>query len=78
MDRFAKVDEIIADVLDLDEDEIDPDMVFEADLGADELDLMVILTDVESEYGISLTDAEYKDITTVGNIYEVIVRRQGK
>ena len=78
MDRFAKVDEIIADVLDLDEDEIDPDMVFEADLGADELDLMVILTDVESEYGISLTDAEYVDITTVGEIYEVIVRRQGK
>jgi len=77
MDRFAKADEIIAEVLDMDEGDIKPDMSLVDDLGADELDIMEILMDVEGEYSISLTDAEYKSIATVNDIYKVIIGRQG-
>ncbi len=40
MDRFAKVDEIIAEVLDMDEGDIESQMSLAGDLGADELDVM--------------------------------------
>lgn len=76
-DRFAKVNEIIAEVLNMDEGDIESQMSLVDDLGADELDVMEILMDVEDEYGISLTDAEFVGIKTVGDICRVIIGRQG-
>ena len=43
MDRFAKVNEIIAEVLHMDEGDIESQMSLVDDLGADELDVMEIL-----------------------------------
>jgi len=76
-DRFAKINEIIAEVLNMDEGDIESQMSLVDDLGADELDVMEILMDVEDEYGISLTDAEFVGIKTVDDICRVIIGRQG-
>ena len=75
-DRFAKINEIIAEVLNMDEGDIESQMSLAGDLGADELDVMEILMDVEDEYHISLTDAEFVGIDTVDDIYKVIIGSQ--
>ena len=75
-DRFAKANEIIAEVLNMDEGDIESQMSLAGDLGADELDVMEILMDVEDEYHISLTDAEFVGIDTVDDIYKVIIGSQ--
>ena len=77
-DRFAKANEIIAEVLDMDEGDIESGMSLVDDLKANELDIVEILTDIESEYFISLTDAECFNIDTVDDIYKVIIGRRGK
>ena len=50
--EFEKVKEIIADVLNLDTDEIRMDTTFADDLGADSLDLYQILMGIEEEFDI--------------------------
>ena len=77
MDRFAKVNEIIAEVLCMDEGDIESQMSLAGDLGADELDVMEILMGVEDEYNVSFDDSDLAEIKTVGDICKVIIGRQG-
>lgn len=77
MDRFAKVNEIIAEVLNMDEGDIESQMSLAGDLGADELDVMEILMGVEDEYNVSFDDSDLAEIKTVDDICRVIIGRQG-
>ena len=42
------------------------------DLGADELDLVRIIVDLEDRYAISLTDEDVEKVETVGDIARLI------
>ena len=77
-DRFAKVNEIIAEVLHMDEGDIESQMSLAGDLGADELDVMEILMGVEDEYNVSFDDSDLAEIKTVDDILKAIIRRQKK
>ena len=50
--EFEKLQQIIAEVLKLDTDEILPTTTFVDDLGADSLDIFQIIMAVEEEFGI--------------------------
>ena len=65
---FEKVKQILAEHLGIDEDMIHMDSELEADLGADSLDSIEILMDVEDEYGIEIPDEVLETMVTVGDI----------
>ncbi len=70
--EFIKLKNIIADVLNVDPDEITVESTFADDLGADSLDLYQIVMGIEEEYGISVPQEKAEHVTTVGEALELI------
>jgi acyl carrier protein len=70
--EFEKLQQIIADVLSVDLDEITPETTFKDDLGADSLDVFQIIMAVEEEFGIEIPTEEAEKINTVGDAVEAI------
>ena len=70
--EFEKIQEIIASTLQLDPEEITMDKSFEDDLGADSLDRMEIVMQLEDALGIEISDEVAEQIVTVGDAVEQI------
>lgn len=70
--EFDALRKVIAAVLGMDTDEIEPEMNFASDLGADSLDLYQIFTGVESELGMAIPSEGIESITTVKEAVEFI------
>ena len=70
--EFEKLKEIIADVLNVDEDEITMDTKFVDDLGADSLDVFQIIMGIEEEFDIEIAQEEAEKIVSVGDAVEAI------
>ena len=63
--EFEKLQEIIADVLNVQKDEIRPETTFVDDLGADSLDIFQIIMGIEEEFDIEIDNEEAEKIVTV-------------
>lgn len=70
--EFEKMQQIIADVLSVDLDEITPETTFKDNLGADSLDVFQIIMAVEEEFNIEIPTEEAEKIVTVGDAVEAI------
>ena len=70
--EFEKLKEIIADVLNVNADEITEDTTFVDDLGADSLDIFQIIMGIEETYDIEIDNEEAEKIVTVGDDVEQI------
>ena len=70
--EFEKLIEIIADVLNVNADEITEDTTFVDDLGADSLDIFQIIMGIEETYDIEIDNEEAEKIVTVGDAVEQI------
>ena len=70
--EFEKLQQIIADTLDLDPATITPETRFLDDLGADSLDLFQIILEIEKEFEITIEDGDAENIVTVGDAVEEI------
>ena len=70
--EFGKLKGIIADVLNVDEDEITMDTTFVDDLGADSLDVFQIIMGIEEEFDIEIAQEEAEKIVSVGDAVEAI------
>ena len=70
--EFEKLKEIIADVLNVNADEITMDTTFVDDLGADSLDIFQIIMGIEETYDIEIDNEEAEKIVTVGDAVELI------
>ena len=70
--EFEKLKKIIADVLNVDPDEITMETTFLDDLGADSLDVFQIIMGIEEEFGIEVPAEEAEKITTVEEAVEMI------
>ena len=65
--EFEKIREIIAEVLNLDPEEIRMDSAFVDDLGADSLDVFQIIMGIEETFDIEIDNEEAEKIVTVGD-----------
>ncbi len=70
--EFEKLQKIIAEVLNLSEEEIRPDSTFVDDLGADSLDVFQIIMGIEEEFDIEIDNEEEEKITTVQDAVDQI------
>lgn len=70
--EFEKMQDIIAEVLNVDKDEITMDTTFVDDLGADSLDVFQIIMGIEEEFDIEIANEEAEKIATVGDAVEQI------
>ena len=65
---FEKIQEIIADQLDVDKEEITMDTDLMKDLEADSLDAVEIIMALESEFDIEVPDERAEEFKLVSNI----------
>ena len=70
--EFEKLIDLIADVLNVNADEITMDTTFVDDLGADSLDIFQIIMGIEETYDIEIDNEEAEKIVTVGDAVEQI------
>lgn len=70
--EFDVLKKVMANILGMDPNEIEMDMSFLNDLGADSLDVYQIVMGVEEELGISIPSESLEKITTVREALELI------
>ena len=70
--EFEKLQEIIADVLNLDAKDITMDSKIQDDLGADSLDVFQIIVGIEDVFDLEIDNDEAEKIVTVGDAVEQI------
>jgi len=69
---YDKLRAFLSEQLGIDPADIRPESNIIDDLGADSLDLVEMLTEMESEYDIIITDERVRELTTVGEIAEFL------
>ena len=69
---FVKMQKLIAEKLEIDEDKITLDSSFRQDLGADSLDTYELVYAIEEELGVSVPDEKAQEFETVRDAYEFI------
>ena len=70
--EFEKLKKIIAEVLNVDPDEITMETTFQDDLGADSLDVYQIIMGIEEEFDIEIPAEIAEQVTTVEDAVEMI------
>lgn len=75
--ELEKLQKIIAEVLNVDTEEITWDTTFVDDLGADSLDIFQIVMGIEEEFDIEIPTEEVEQIVSVGDAVEQIKRLIG-
>jgi acyl carrier protein len=63
----TKVVSIITDKLGVEESQVVPEACFTNDLGADSLDTVELIMELEKEFDLSIPDEEAEKIVTVGD-----------
>lgn len=75
MNIRRKVVEIIAQQLNIDEEEVTLDSSLTEDLGADSLDTVEITMTFEDEFGIEIDDGEWEEMVRVRDAFELVERK---
>ena len=67
----------LSEKLGIDESEITEDSSFEEDLGADSLDLVEVVMDLEDQFGHKIPAEDARELTTVGKAIDYVIAHQG-
>lgn len=73
-DRFVKC---AVETLSVDAAKVTREATFAGDLDADSLDVVELVMALEEEFGISVPEDELKDVTTVGEAFDIVVAKAG-
>ena len=73
---LEKVQELLADALNLPLSQILPESKIIDDLGADSLDVVELLSRLEDEYGIVIPDEDVENLVTVEDIANELAKLQ--
>ena len=74
-DIVERVTKVIAETLNIDRAKITRESRFVEDLGADSLDRMTLVMQLEEEFKASITDEEAKELASVGAVVDFIVKK---
>jgi len=69
---LEKIQELVAEGLNIDAEKVVPTASFKADLGADSLDLFELVMSFEDEFGVEIPTEELEKIVTVQDVMDYI------
>ncbi|MCQ5129703.1 acyl carrier protein [Butyricicoccus faecihominis] len=73
---FEKICELLADKFDADASTMTMDTKIKDDLNADSLDVVELMMDLEESFGITISDEEATQMSTIGDIVKYIEANQ--
>ncbi len=71
-DVFESVKKIVIDRLSVDESKVTMEASFKEDLGADSLDVVELVMELEDEFDLEISDEDAEKISTVGEVVKYI------
>lgn len=71
MDTFEKVCKLISQRFELSDVKLTEDTTLE-EIGADSIDLVDLVSELEEEFGVSVPDEEFENIKTISDISNLI------
>ncbi|MCD1257863.1 acyl carrier protein [Paenibacillus athensensis] len=71
-DVLDRVKKIVVDRLGVEESEVNLEASFKEDLGADSLDVVELVMELEDEFDLEISDDDAEKITTVGEVVNYI------
>ncbi|MER2225646.1 MAG: acyl carrier protein [Carnobacterium sp.] len=66
-ETFEKIKKIIVERFGIDEEKVTKELTFKDDLGADSLDVVELVMELEDVFGTEISDEDAEQIATVGN-----------
>lgn len=75
-DTLDRIKSIVADRLGVEESEITKEATFKDDLGADSLDVVELVMELEDEFDLEISDEEAEKISTVADVVNYIEAQQ--
>ena len=72
-----RIIEIVAEKMDKPKEEIAPEKSFVNDLGADSLDTVELMMDIEDEFDVSIPEEEAQKIVTIGDAIKYVAEHAG-
>jgi acyl carrier protein len=73
---LEKIQAMLAEALNLPIEKVTPDAKIVDDLGADSLDVVELLSQLEDEYGITIPDEEVEGLVTVADVAAEVEKLQ--
>ncbi len=73
---FEKIQELIAEGLGVDKEQVVESASFKDDLQADSLDLFEMVMSLEEEFGVEIPSEDLEKIVTVGDVVKYIEAKQ--
>jgi acyl carrier protein len=73
---LEKIQAMLAEALNLPIEKVTPDAKIVDDLGADSLDVVELLSQLEDEYGITIPDDEVENLITVADVAAEVEKLQ--
>lgn len=70
-----KLVKIVAEKLNIEEKNVSAASRFQEDLGADSLDIVELLMEIEEEFGVNISDDESERLKTVGDAVKFIAAK---
>jgi acyl carrier protein len=75
LNTAEKIRLIIVDKLGVNMEDIKDESTFTNDLGADSLDVVELMMEMETEFDIKIPDAEWDGITKVGEVIALVTKK---
>lgn len=73
--EFEKIRDIVAEVMNMEAEEITMESTFVDDLGCDSLDIQQILLAVQTEFDVKIPDNAIDGMETIGDVVEQLKQR---
>ncbi len=72
---FKELQELSAEILGIDVDQVQMDKSFQRDLAADSLDLVELIAAIEDKYDVELPDEELEKMKTIADLWKFLEQK---
>ena len=72
---FKELQDLAAEILGIDPDQVQMNVSFQRDLAADSLDLVELIAAVEDKYDVELPEEELEKMNLIGDLWKVLEQR---
>jgi acyl carrier protein len=75
---FKELQDLSAEILGIDADQVQMDKSFQRDLAADSLDLVELIAAIEDKYDVELPDEELEKMKTISDLWQYLEQKSAE
>ena len=76
--NFKELQDLAAEILGIDPDQVQMDKSFQRDLAADSLDLVELIAAIEDKYDVELPEEELEKMKVIGDLWKYLEEKSAE